>query len=100
MKHGDARQQNLQSTASHNFAKCEYDKQIYSCDLFTVKVLRPQQIGQPSLERRIYYKRNAERNSYLENEIEVKTYKRSCSSGFLISCICGVDDVTCLMVLT
>jgi hypothetical protein len=52
------------------------------------------------LERRIYDARNAERSSSLENEIEVKTYKRSCSSVFLISCICGVDGVTCLMVLT
>jgi hypothetical protein len=52
------------------------------------------------LERRIYDARNAERSSSLENEIEVKTYKRSCSSGFLISCICSVDGVTCLMVLT
>jgi hypothetical protein len=52
------------------------------------------------LERRIYDARNAERSSSLENEIEVKTYKRSRSTGFLISCICGVDGVTCLMVLT
>ena len=36
----------------------------------------PQQIGQSCLERRIYDARNAERSSSLENEIEVKTYKR------------------------
>jgi hypothetical protein len=52
------------------------------------------------LERRIYDARNAERSSSLENEIEVKTHKRNSSSGLLISCICGVDSVTCLMDLT
>ena len=29
-----------------------------------------------------------------------QTYKRSCNFWFLISCTCGVDGVTCLMVLT
>ena len=38
-------------------------KRIYSCDLFTFKVFEQQQIGQPSLERRIYDARNAERSS-------------------------------------
>jgi hypothetical protein len=34
----------MHSTARHDFAKCEYDKRIYSCDLFTVEVFMPNKL--------------------------------------------------------